>query len=134
MAADQVRRANVLEPGIRQGRRLQIAPEAVVNAAGIEPRAGIGFAACDYLLITKQRETRLPVEKPLIVADRDSGVVQMCCKYAHCDDSPRLIRLHVANHFVIAIRFAVEYEPLLHELQLMYQEHQEDTDEQSDKR
>ena len=40
----------------------------------------------------------------------------------------------MTNHFVVAVALGIKHESFLHELQLVHEEHQENTDQQRNKR
>jgi hypothetical protein len=58
LAADQIRRADVLETRIGQGLCFQFGPIVILNSARFQPGIRVGFVARGQMIIFEQRKTR----------------------------------------------------------------------------
>ena len=66
------------------------------------------------MFIVKQCKAGFRVENTFSVKNRNSCVIQMCCKQAHT--AVPLVRLHMADQLVIHIVFAIKHETFLQQL------------------
>ena len=92
----------------------------MLNSARFDARLTVSFTSGRQPIIVEQRKSRFAVEHLVRVKNRNSGVVEVSSEESHVGN---LVGFHMPDQLVVAILFAVEYKPLLKQLQLVDEKH-----------
>jgi len=106
-----------------------------VNPAWLDASLSKRFTTGRQPVVIKKRKTGLPVQNRLGIEERNTGIVEMCCqKTLTFATACRSVRLHVQNQLVVRVVFGIEHKPLLQQLQLVHKKHEENANQQGNKR